>query len=721
MKSVILLLLAGISVLGQNLATAADDTHDIFRPGHAHLGAAFELGPRQRPWKMEGIGSAHFPITTSNPQVQIWFDQGNTLLHSFWYYEAERAFRWCLKLEPRNAMAWWGMARATSRHDRAVAFIREAQGLEAGVTDREKLYIEAWAAQILDDPVHKASQAEKDVKHREILEDLVLKYPDDIEAKALLGLANLADRNRYGVDLILREVLRVNPNHPGALHYRIHLWNSTHPEMALDSAERFRRLVPSIGHAQHMPGHLYSALGMYNEAAIAMDIADRVEKRYMREHQIFPWNDWNYAHNANYLGYELEQLGMEQAAIKNARQLMDIPLDPEFNQEDKFGVYGQGVIALMRVLIKFEEWKRILDPDTFHWGTNPRDNMFRSYCDALAYIGLRDLDHAKASYAAHERSKEGLKTPGLQWLAPTFEIESLELKGKLALAEGDVFLGLSVLSEAAKREIAMRKEQDDPPFYPTVLYDALARAYLKHGSPRLAAAAFETALDTVRNDPFALAGLVEAYSELRQPEKARERMGRLLYVWSDADAGLTWMDRARSLVPDATAHDAAPRPERNYERMSLDRFGPHVWEPYEAPELDALDQTGKQVSLTQFRGRNVLLIFDSGSACPSCGQQLAAIESRKVDFQKANTDILVVSNETPVPSTASFSLLRDTDLRNARRFHAYDDFEDKMLEATILIDGRGRVFWARFGDEAFNNVSFLLNELRRGVPGDGHP
>ena len=66
--------------------------------GHSFHGESFDSGPRQKPWEIAGIGDAHFAITTKNPEVQKWFDQGNALLHSFWFYEAERAFRWCLKL-----------------------------------------------------------------------------------------------------------------------------------------------------------------------------------------------------------------------------------------------------------------------------------------------------------------------------------------------------------------------------------------------------------------------------------------------------------------------------------------------------------------------------------------------------------------------------------------------------------------------------------------------
>src|ERR1700730_15843274 len=97
--------------------------------GHSHFGEAFDTGPREKPWVMEGIGVAHLPLTTKNPEVQKWFDQRNALLHSFADFDAERAFRWCLKLEPDNAMAYWGLARASSSgpggEKRAQEMIRE--------------------------------------------------------------------------------------------------------------------------------------------------------------------------------------------------------------------------------------------------------------------------------------------------------------------------------------------------------------------------------------------------------------------------------------------------------------------------------------------------------------------------------------------------------------------------------------------------------------------
>src|SRR6266481_1990919 len=159
-----------------------------YKQGHSFHGEPFDSGPRQKPWEMEGIGEAHFPITTKNPEVQKWFDQGNALLHSFWYYEAERSFRWCLKLEPDNAMAYWGLARSASG-DRAKDFIRDALKRKDRVSERERLYIEALGAELIPDPLHNNGVPDfpdMHKQHKKKLETLCVKYPGDMEARALL-------------------------------------------------------------------------------------------------------------------------------------------------------------------------------------------------------------------------------------------------------------------------------------------------------------------------------------------------------------------------------------------------------------------------------------------------------------------------------------------------------------------------------------------------------
>lgn len=162
------------------------------RYGHSEHGAAFDSGMRQKPWRMEGIGNAPFPITTKNPEVQQWYDQANALLHSFWFEEAERTFRWCHKLEPENAMVYWGLARCgmnwlslrlrfiqkNPSWQRYRDFLEEAVKRKEGLPERERLYIEAW------DAVFARKEDEQEATLVRKLQEICLKYPDDVEAKA---------------------------------------------------------------------------------------------------------------------------------------------------------------------------------------------------------------------------------------------------------------------------------------------------------------------------------------------------------------------------------------------------------------------------------------------------------------------------------------------------------------------------------------------------------
>ncbi len=693
--------------------------------GHSAHGSAFDIGPRQKPWLMEGIGVAPFPITTKNPEVQQWFNQGNALLHSYWFYEAERSFRWCLKLEPDNAMAWWGLARSTSPRgagdDRASDFLREAVKRKNKVTERERLYIEALEATLLPDPVRDSAAPDFRTQHRaemKKLETLCVKYPDDLEARALLAEATMGD-SRYGAELIIREILARDPNHPGAHHYRIHNWDYHEPEQALASCRAYTDLVPAIGHAQHMPGHIYAIVGMWHEAALSMDAATRVEKQYMKTSLTFPFNNWNYAHNRTYLSYIQEQLGMAEAAIFGARQLIDAPLDPVDNKENEFSTHSRGIAAMERALIKFERWDDLLNSKSIPWRDMFEDKMNKSYSEARAWLGKGDLDKAGKSIGAHVALKKDLdKNKDSE---EAYTIESLELKGRFAIARGDTIVGLGLLADAAGREYDMQKEYADPPFYPQSLYNSLGEAYLDAKSPVLAAQAFEKALELTRNDIFALSGLVRAYSALGEKAKAEDAMARLLFVASNADAGLKILERAKATGITAAPHDSSPAPQRNYAHVPLDHFGPPRWEPYDAPGLQVHDSAGKSVSLEEYRGKNVLLVFYLGPECPHCLRQLHDIGTKKDEWDRLNTVVLAVSSTPPEKNNEALKqfgdlparLLSDPDHTNARRFHSYDDFEDIELHSTILIDKRGRVYWARFGGDPFSDMPFLIKQLER--------
>jgi tetratricopeptide (TPR) repeat protein len=606
----------------------------LARIGHSQHGDAFDTGPREKPWEMAGIGVAHFPITTANPEVQKWFDQGNALLHSFWDYEAERSFRWCLKLEPENAMAYWGLARASMLRGlggsgRPAEMIREAVKRRDRVSAREQLYIDALVAQILPDPLSEKDEDRME-RSRKILETLVVRYPDDMEARALLAL-NTIGRDRYGAELMIREILAKQPNHPGAHHYRIHNWDYNEPEQALESARRYGPIVPGIGHALHMPGHIFSIVGMWNEAAISMDAATRREKQYMQERLTFPFNNWNYGHNLNYLCYIQEQLGMAGAAIFGARQLIDAPLDPQGNADSPNSSHSYGMAALGRALVKFERWDELLKEGEFPWRDILLDKMNRVYFEARAHLGKLELEKAEKSLEAHTALKADVEKTKNATAEEFYGIQAQELRGRLALAQGKSLEGLKFLSEAAEREFAMQKAYADPPQYPEALYNSLGEAYLRLKSPMLAVQAFEKALALTRNDLFALSGLVRAHSALGDKAKAQDAMATLLFVTADADKGVPAIARAMAAGVTATPRDSSPGPQRNYLRTSLEQFGPNHWEPYPAPALDVKDSAGKRVTLEEYKGRNVILVFYLGEECPTACASCTISRRRKTN------------------------------------------------------------------------------------------
>lgn len=722
-------LCTGLALLAAPLfAFQASAPTILSKLGHSHYGESFDVGPREKPWLMSGIGEAHFPITSKTPEVQQWFDQGNALLHSFWDYEAERAFRWCLKLEPDNAMVYWGLARASmirglGGKNRPADMIREAVKRKQTVSAREQLYIEALAAQLLPDPLLEKDGGDSEERNRrgnKILEQLCVRYPDDMEARALLAL-NTMGSDRYGTELMIREILLRQPDHPGAHHYRIHNWDYNEPEQALVSAKRYGEIVPSIGHALHMPGHIYSIVGMWNEAAISMDAATRAEKQYMTDRLTFPFNNWNYGHNRNYLSYIQEQLGMANAAIFGAHQLIDAPIDPQSNNDSPFSSHSFGLTSLARALVKFERWDELLKDNEIPWRDIYSDKVNKAYFQARAYFAKGDIEKAEKCLETHTGLKADLDKNKNGPIEQIYGIQAKELRARLALARGESLQGLGLMANAAQDEFEFQKSYADPPFYPEALYNSLGEAYLQRKSPLLAAESFEKALTLTRNDLFALSGLVRAYSASGDAAKARDAMARLLFVTADADKDLAIVNRAKATGVTATPRDSSPSVERNYVRTSLEHFGPARWEPYTAPALDVKDSEGKQVTLQSYRGKNVILIFYLGKECAHCMQQLHEIGKKKDDWARLETAVLAVSSTTPQGNAQALKtfgdlpvrILSDDHYRMARRFHSYDDFEEIELHSTILIDRLGRVYWARSGGEPFTDTAFLVSQIER--------
>jgi peroxiredoxin len=630
-------------------------------------------------------------------------------------------------------MAYWGLARCglnwftrgpidTPEAKRYLDFLDEAIRRKAAVSARERMYIEAWETAFVGESKDRIKVL------AEQMQQLVLKLPDDVEAKALFALFSIDNRNALGTELVLEQVLAKEPDHPGAHHYRIHNWDHVAPVQGLTSCIRYGQVAPGIGHADHMPGHNYTKMGSWHEAARSMDTATRVELRYMNQTLALPYETWNYAHNRNYLCYIQEQLGMASASLQGARDLLAAPRDPDANKDNSYGAFDQGMIALVRALVKFERWDDLLaatNATAIPWRDITSDKDLRAWAETLAYAGKGDLVKARSRLQDFKTSlrQQSDKSEKKKELDGTWSIPLKAAEGLLRAGEGDLLEATRLLTDAAAIEKAQRDANeyvDDPPLNPWPANRVLGDVYLNRGEPRLAIEAYERALLQQANDAFTLSGLARAHFALGHREKAERIYGRLLYVWSGADSGLRWLKEVEALGLKAEPVAETVAPERPYRPETLAQTGPINWEPYPAPRLSCVDVNGEAVHLEDFRGSNVLLVFYLNDECVHCMEQLTAINAHARDWTSDDTIVLAISSATPAKNKESVKLgklglrlLSDRDHESARRFASYDDFEDIELHSTILIDRKGRVHWKRTGGKPFADVEFLLKSVKQ--------
>lgn len=263
---------------------------------------------------MEGIGKSHLKITTQSDSAQRYFDQGLSLLHDFWDFEAYRAFEYAAKLDTTAAMPQWGMYVSIRpfdqkrQTDRRKA-LEQAKKLSKRASEPEQLYIRAIDVEA---QAQEAKKSQEEVKRAYVAEmdNLIHRFPDDVEAKLILWLGAIGgsysadgkpEENTMYAQLMLEKLLVSHPDHHAVHHYWIHQMEHCCPQVALASADKLASLAPASGHIVHMPGHIYYRLGDYKRARQSFLAAMRVDSAYMSEQGIHRLDTWNYDHNLQYL------------------------------------------------------------------------------------------------------------------------------------------------------------------------------------------------------------------------------------------------------------------------------------------------------------------------------------------------------------------------------------------------------------------------------------
>ena len=470
------------------LALLADDPHAHHDHGAPDLG---------------NIGKAHID-TSCSEAAQKEIDRGLALIHSFWYGEAEKAFRKAAAADEQCGMAWWGVAMSNLHPIWAPPTPAE---LKAGVdaagkakalgakTDREKAYIDAihiyYAnADALDHPTRMRAWAAA-------MGELQRAYPDDREAAifhalALLGIADAKDKT-YAMQKraaeILNRVLPEAPEHPGVAHYLIHSFD--YPELAalaLDAARVYARLAPGSPHALHMPSHIFVRLGLWDEA-IASNIASRDKAAAYVAKTMPGAAAFDELHAIDYLVYAYLQQGkLDEAKALVERTARVKKIDNPSNFAAAYAISAvPGRYALER-----REWKEaaaLTVPPIIDWSRVPYAEANIHYARAIGGARGGDLAVARDAVARLEAISKSLTG----YWADQVEIQRLAAAAWLAHAEGKHDPALKLAREAADLESSTEKH----PVTPGAIVPArelLAEMLLEHGRREEAVAELDRVL-----------------------------------------------------------------------------------------------------------------------------------------------------------------------------------------------------------------------------------
>ena len=334
------------------------------------------------------FGEVSFSLSCSY-EMRETFNLGLTLIHSFEYAEAEKAFVSILDQDPECLMAYWGTAMSILNHP--LSFKQNPKSLKRGEellkiaktltpnNEREKDYIDAVSIYFKD--WENLDTKTRKLNYESKMEELYIKYPDDVETAvfyslSVLATADLNDKTyskQKKSGKILEKLFEKYPNHPGIAHYIIHNYDS--PElahMALTTARKYAIIAPSSAHAQHMPSHIFTRLGLWNES-IKSNI-DSAESAVCYAESVNPNANWvSEIHALDYLVYAYLQLGDNAKAQSEMNKMQQIK---EVFPSDHFASAYALIAVPSRLAIENKNWKLAsqlelpktkLDWDKAHW------------------------------------------------------------------------------------------------------------------------------------------------------------------------------------------------------------------------------------------------------------------------------------------------------------------------------------------------------------------
>ena len=537
-------------------------------PTHVHYDAPEQfraaradgsLAPR-----LQNLGVHRFPTSRASRVGQLFIDQGLNLAYGFNHFEAGRAFAEATRLDPTNPMAPWGealvlgpninMPMNPATEAEAHALVQRALSLAAadGVPQRERDYVAALAKRYTGNA---ADRAGSDLAYANAMRELARRYPDDLDAQVLFAesLMDLRPWNYWQgdgtpypetveIEATLRRVIAANPNHPGALHYWIHLWEPTAtPEEAEDEADRLVDLVPAAGHLVHMPGHIYARIGRHADSIAANRKAVLADEDYItqcRAQGFYPLG--YYPHNVHFIWLSASFSGQGQLAVEMADKTAAVIPDATLAQMPMLQSFE---VVPLYARVQFGRWDDLLAQAKPAFDLPFYRGMWH-YARGLARLATAadEPAQARAELAALQAV---LAEPALAATQATasansgttlLRIAERVLQGEIAAAAGDHEAAITHLERAVRYEDALT--YNEPPDWPQPVRHRLGRVLLAAGRAAEAEAVYWEDLRRHRENGWALSGLVAALKAQGKSELATMIEARLAIAWKDADAAL---------------------------------------------------------------------------------------------------------------------------------------------------------------------------------------
>ena len=412
------------------------------------------------------------------PDSQRAFKHAVWTLHSFWYPEALKEFTAVTEAGPGCAMGYWGIAMS---HWYPLWYPPTAASLKAGSeavakamqapiqTDREKDYIAAIAAFYRDND--KLDHRTRAVAYEKAMEQVYLKYPDDREAGVFYALALNATAlptdktfaNKRKAAEILNKVWKEQPNHPGVVHYLIHSDDSAQfAQAGLDAAICYAKIAPDVPHALHMPSHIFTRLGMWQESIDSNRAANAAALAYVRKSLGPDGFDGETVHTMDYLEYAYLQTAQDDQAKEVVDELVSFRKGDNPNLPMAYAVAAVPV----RFALERRDWQTAaaLSPPQIGFPLErfPWAGAMISFARSLGLARTGDTAGAQAEIAKIKSSEDSLREAKDTYWANQVEVLRLSAAGIIAHVQGDDTKAVELVRAAADLDATMDKHPATP-------------------------------------------------------------------------------------------------------------------------------------------------------------------------------------------------------------------------------------------------------------------